>query len=80
MAPPGSSRTLESLRSRIVRRGSYVLALLVLAGSLILVFMAWHYARERELRAAEAKFGADTAEIADRLQQRLRRLGGDGTG
>lgn len=48
-----------------------MLALLVLAGSLVLVLMAWHYARERELRAAEAKFGMDTAEIVDRLQQRL---------
>jgi PAS domain S-box-containing protein len=55
----------------MVPRSSYVLALLVLAGSLILVLVAWHYARERELRAAEAKFGADTAEIVDRLQQRL---------
>ncbi|MFC5578125.1 CHASE domain-containing protein [Lysobacter niabensis] len=71
MATHGSSQTVESLRSRIVPRGSYVLALLVLLGSLILVLLAWYYARERELRAAEAKFGGDTAEIVDRLQQRL---------
>lgn len=52
-------------------RGGYLLALLVLAGSLVLVLLAWYYARERELRAAEAKFGTDAAEIVDRLQQRL---------
>jgi PAS domain S-box-containing protein len=52
-------------------RGGYLLALLVLAGALILVTVAWYYARERELRAAEARFEAHTAEIADRLYQRL---------
>ena len=58
-------------RSGMMPRGSYVLALLVLLGSLVLVVVAWYYARERELRAAEAQFVARTAEIVDRLNRRL---------
>ncbi|QNP40761.1 CHASE domain-containing protein [Lysobacter solisilvae (ex Woo and Kim 2020)] len=63
--------TSERAASGLMPRGSYLLALLVLAGSLILVLLAWYYARERELRAAQARFEAHTAEIADRLDQRL---------
>jgi PAS domain S-box-containing protein len=52
-------------------RGGYLLALMVLLGALVFVLVTWHYARERELRAAEAAFGARTAEIVERLNQRL---------
>lgn len=63
--------TSERARSNLMPRAGYLLALLVLVGSLILVVLAWYSARERELRAAEARFQANAAEIADRLYQRL---------
>ena len=52
-------------------RAGYVLAFLVLLGALIFALVTWYYARERELRAAQGRFEAHTAEMADRLQQRL---------
>ncbi|MFC5569160.1 CHASE domain-containing protein [Lysobacter yangpyeongensis] len=58
-------------RARFLPRGGYLLALLVLLGALVLVFVSWYYARERELRAAEARFEAHTAEVVDRLYQHL---------
>ncbi len=61
----------QSVRTGVLPRGGYLLALLVLAGALILVIVAWRYAHERELRAAQARFEADTADIVDRLQRRL---------
>lgn len=54
------------------RRG-YLLALIVLVGSLVLVFTAWRAARERELRAAETEFIARTAEITELLRQGMTR-------
>ncbi|MGO4220413.1 CHASE domain-containing protein [Lysobacter sp. TAF61] len=50
------------------RRG-YLLALIVLVGSLVLVFTAWRAARERELRAAEAEFISKSAEVTELLRQ-----------
>lgn len=50
------------------RRG-YLLALIVLVGSLVLVFSAWNAARDRELRAAEVEFISATAEITELLRQ-----------
>ena len=50
------------------RRG-YLLALIVLVGSLVLVFTAWNAARDRELRAAEAEFISKTAEVTELLRQ-----------
>jgi PAS domain S-box-containing protein len=50
------------------RRG-YLLALVVLLGALILVFMAWKGARERELVTANAEFVNRANEITARLQQ-----------
>jgi CHASE1-domain containing sensor protein len=70
MGTPDSAAT-DKRRARLVPRGGYLLALLVLLGALVLVTIAWSYARERELRAAEARFEASTAEIVDRLSQRL---------
>lgn len=51
--------------------GGYVLALLVLLASLLVVALYWQTAREREMRAAEAEFHADTDEITALLRQRL---------
>lgn len=61
----------EDQRSGFLPRGGYLLALLVLLGALVLVLVAWHYTREREMRAAEVRFGTRTAEVVDRLYQRL---------
>jgi PAS domain S-box-containing protein len=51
--------------------GGHLLALAVFAGALLLVFTTWHSVRERELRAAEARFVAMTGEVSDLLMQRL---------
>jgi PAS domain S-box-containing protein len=51
--------------------GGYALALLVLLASLLVVALYWKTAREREIRAAEAEFHADTDEITALLRQRL---------
>ncbi|HJR73414.1 MAG TPA: CHASE domain-containing protein [Luteimonas sp.] len=49
----------------------YLLALLVLIGSVASVIVFWRNAYERELRAAEADFIAATQQIAALLQQRM---------
>lgn len=49
----------------------YLLALAVLIGSVVSVILFWRYAYEREMRAAEAEFVAETQEIAALLQQRM---------
>lgn len=49
----------------------YLLALLVLIGSVASVIVFWRNAYERELRAAEADFIAGTQQIAALLQQRM---------
>lgn len=67
---PSSEAQPRSPGGLMPRRG-YVLALMVLVGSLGLVIAAWDTARERELRAAETRFHARTADIIDRLQRRL---------
>ncbi len=51
--------------------GGYILALLVLLASLLVVALYWQTARQREMRAAEAEFHADTDEITALLKQRL---------
>ena len=55
--------------SELSPRRGYLLALIVLVGSLLLVFTAWRAARERELRAAEAEFISKTAEVTELLRQ-----------
>ena len=56
---------------RAPRRIGYLLAVLVLLGSLLLVFMAWHAAREQELKAAEDAFAASTRQAVELVEQRL---------
>lgn len=62
---------MDRRRPGLLPRGGYLLALLVLLGAIFLVLVGWYFARERELLASEARFGSRTAEIADRLNQRL---------
>ncbi|MEO5565395.1 MAG: CHASE domain-containing protein [Luteimonas sp.] len=50
---------------------SHVLALLVLAGSLMLVFLFWRSASERDEQAARAEFSTRTDEASALLVQRL---------
>lgn len=64
---PAGPRTPE-LAELSPRRG-YLLALIVLIGSLVLVFTAWRGARERELRAAEAEFISQSGEVTELLRQ-----------
>ncbi|MFC7300152.1 CHASE domain-containing protein [Cognatiluteimonas weifangensis] len=52
-------------------RGGYVLAGLVLAASLVLVFLYWRNAHAREVQAAEAEFAARVDETSAQLAQRL---------
>lgn len=49
----------------------YLLALAVLIGSVVSVILFWRNAQERELRAAEADFIAETRQIGALLQQRM---------
>jgi len=63
--PPGT------LWSRLVPRGSHMLAFGVLVASLLLVIVSWRTAREREMRAAQQEFTADTDEMIEVLRQRL---------
>ncbi|AXK71832.1 PAS domain S-box protein [Lysobacter sp. TY2-98] len=61
----------ESLWSRVVPRGSHLLAFGVLIASLLLVAWAWTNTRTREMRAARAQFEADSDEVAGIVQARL---------
>ncbi|GHA71941.1 CHASE domain-containing protein [Cognatilysobacter bugurensis] len=51
--------------------GGHLLAFAVFAGALLLVLATWHTVRQREVRAAEARFVAMTGEVTDLLVQRL---------
>ncbi|GAB1596018.1 CHASE domain-containing protein [Lysobacter claricitrinus] len=61
----------ESPWSRVVPRGSHLLAFGVLIASLLLVSWTWSNARAREMRAAHAQFEADTDEIDGIVRERL---------
>lgn len=69
-APNTTPLSPNNLRA-MMPTGGHVLALAVLLGALVLVLAAWHYARVRELRAAEIEFIARTGEVGDLLRQRL---------
>ncbi len=61
------AKTLRAL----IPSGGHVLALAVLLGALAVVLVAWRYARDREVVAAEVEFIASTGEISELLRQRL---------
>jgi signal transduction histidine kinase len=52
-------------------RAGHLLATLVLAGSLLLVLVAWHQAREQELTAAKEAFATSTMQAVELIEQRL---------
>ncbi|HZX77704.1 CHASE domain-containing protein [Lysobacter sp.] len=72
MSPDDREVRTPELAELSPRRG-YLLALIVLVGSLVLVFTAWRAARERELRAARDEFVSRTAEITEQLRQGMTR-------
>ena len=57
-------------RLRVPLRG-YVLALLALVASLLTVLLYWYSAQQREMKAVQAEFTAETDAIAELLRQRL---------
>jgi len=61
---------LPGARLRVPLRG-YVLALLALVASLLLVLLYWRNAEQREMKAVQAEFTAETDAIAELLRQRL---------
>ena len=61
-APDSTESRANTLRA-MMPTGGHVLALLVLLGTLVLVFVAWRYARDREVRSAEVEFVATTVEV-----------------
>ena len=67
-APP--EPRANTVRALMPSRG-HVLALAVLLGTLVVVMVAWRYARDREVRAAEVEFIAGTGEINHLLRQYL---------
>src|SRR5690606_4326672 len=67
----GVTRLVPSAaRLRVPLRG-YVLALLALVASLLTVLLYWRSAEQREMKAVQAEFTAETDAIAELLRQRL---------
>src|SRR5690606_33197763 len=52
-------------------RRAHLLALLVLLASVVTVLALWRSTYVREVRTAEARFVAQTADVANRIEQRL---------
>ena len=71
MDVPDLAESRANTLRAIMPTGGHVLALVVLLGSLVLVFAAWRYACDREVRAAEVEFIASTVEVSDVIRQRL---------
>jgi len=63
---------LDSIGARLrAPLHGYTLSLLALVASLLLVWLYWSNARQRELNAVQAEFAAETDAIAELLRQRL---------
>ena len=65
----GQGGALPVGRQRLPK--GYLLAVAVLAASLVLLALFWQHARGRELRAAQIEFMAESDEALDRLQERM---------
>src|SRR3546814_4835380 len=70
--PHGMDLASLGARLRVPLHG-YVLSLLALVASLLLVWLYWNNARQRELKAVQAEFTAETDIIGELLRQRLER-------
>lgn len=71
MSQPPDANQNSSSRSALRPWLGHLWALLVLLGSLALVFALWRLAYERELRSAEQEFVSRTAEISAVLKQQM---------
>ena len=65
-----TGRRSTTLRA-MLPSGGHVLALAVLLGAVLLVFAAWRYSRDRELRAAQIEFIAQTGEVSHLIRQSM---------
>src|SRR5690606_18270809 len=68
--PRGKDLDQLGARLRVPLRG-YVLALLALVASLLLVLLYWRNAEQREMKAVQAEFTAETDAVAELLRQRF---------
>src|SRR5690606_41921967 len=68
--PHGMDLASLGARLRVPLHG-YILSLLALVASLLLVWLYWNSARQRELKAVQAEFVAETDTIAELLRERL---------
>ena len=68
--PHGMDLASLGARLRLPLRG-YILSLLALVASLLLVWLYWNNAQQRELKAVQAEFVAETDTIAELLRERL---------
>jgi PAS domain S-box-containing protein len=68
--PHGMDLASLGARLRVPLHG-YVLSLLALVASLLLVWLYWSSAQQRELKAAQAEFTSETDIVAELLRQRL---------
>src|SRR3546814_573589 len=68
--PHGTDLASLGARLRVPLRG-YILSLLALVASLLLVWLYWNSAQQRELKSVQAEFVAETDIIAELLRQRL---------
>ena len=71
MSQPSPSATSQLEAGTPSSWAGYALALVVLAGSLLLVLLSWRAARERELKAAEIEFIVSAQQAVELMQQRL---------
>jgi PAS domain S-box-containing protein len=63
---------LDSLGARLrAPLHGYILSVFALVASLLLVWLYWSSAQQRELKAVQAEFAAETDAIAELLRQRL---------
>ena len=71
MPAPSMSPDTDDVRTDSPSRGGHLLALAVLIGSLLIVFVTWRAAYEREVATAQARFVARTDEVAYLLRERM---------
>ena len=70
-APDSAAERGNTQRTRQRLPTGYLLAVAVLAASLVLLALFWQHARGRELRAAQVEFRAESDEALDRLRERM---------
>lgn len=69
--PTPSPGTPPLAPAALPARGAHLMALVVLVGALLIVFMTWRAAYEREVATAQARFVARTDEVVYLLRERM---------